>query len=140
MNEVISKDGARIALDRVGGGERTVTPGPCAGENELRAGYTIARVASLDEAVEWASRFGAIVGDVEIDIRPVTEPWDLGLAPAPADATTSRFDPFAESRELIAGFVLVEVGSLEDAMRWADVYVDAVGCSEVDVRPLAEEL
>jgi hypothetical protein len=43
------------------------------GENELPAGFSILRVQSLDEAIEWASRQAAVLGDVEIDIRPVTE-------------------------------------------------------------------
>jgi YCII-related domain len=31
-----------------------------------------------------------VLGDVEIDIRPVTEPWHIGLAPEP-DVTTRRY-------------------------------------------------
>ena len=29
--------------------------------------------------------------DIEIDIRPVTEPWDIGLAAKPADVSTRRY-------------------------------------------------
>ena len=28
---------------------------------------------------------------MEIDIRPVTEPWDIGMAPTPADVSTRRY-------------------------------------------------
>lgn len=69
-------------------GERTITPGPFVGSNELVAGFYIVRVPSIDEAIEWATRFADVVGDVEIDIRPATEPWDLGLCPPPPDAAT----------------------------------------------------
>ena len=31
------------------------------------------------------------LGDAEIDIRPVTEPWDIGMAPKPAGVTTRRY-------------------------------------------------
>ena len=46
---------------------------------------------SLEEAIEWATRQASVLGDVEIDIRPVTEPWDIGMAPTPADVTTRRY-------------------------------------------------
>jgi hypothetical protein len=47
--------------------------------------------------------------------------------------------PFTESKELIAGYVILEAGSLQDAVEWAPRYGAAVGCSELDVRPLAEK-
>jgi hypothetical protein len=83
-----SSQGVRV---RFAGGTRTVTPGPFQGENELPAGFTILRVASIDQAVDWASRQAEIVGDGEVDIRPVTEPWDIGMAPAPPDLDTRRY-------------------------------------------------
>jgi len=47
----------------------------------------------------------------------------------------SVFDgPFIESKELIGGYVLVSVESLEDAGRWALRYIDAVKAEEVDLR------
>ena len=45
----------------------------------------------MDEAIEWASRQAKVLGDVEIDIRPVTEPWDIGMAPRPERVTTRRY-------------------------------------------------
>jgi hypothetical protein len=68
-----------------------VTPGPYTGEHELPAGFTILRVGSLDEAIDWASRQAEIAGDGEVDIRPVSEPWDIGMAPAPPDLATRRY-------------------------------------------------
>src|SRR5688572_28029704 len=62
--------GARLAFV---GGERTVTKGPLVGSNELPASFMILRVPSITEAIDWASRFGQILGNAEIDIRPVTE-------------------------------------------------------------------
>jgi hypothetical protein len=50
------------------------------------------RVASLQEAVQWATRFAQVLGgDLELDIRPVTEPWDIGIGEKPAGLTTQRF-------------------------------------------------
>jgi hypothetical protein len=192
-----SSEGVRL---RFSGGACTATPGPFRGENELPAGFSIVKTATLDEAVEWATREAAILGDVEIDVRPVTEAWDIGMMPKPADVTTRRYmalrkatpaseageaptaaqqaglarlvdegtrtgvflatetmqpsvrgrryknsrdgvgftdGPFTESKELIAGYVIVRVGSLEEASRWARRYIETVEADEVDVRELA---
>src|SRR5688500_11261636 len=71
-----SSEGVRL---RFSGGRRTLIHGPFESGNELPAGFSILRVRSLDEAIEWASRQATVLGEVEIDIRPVTEPWDIGM-------------------------------------------------------------
>ena len=191
-----SSKGVRL---RFADGKRTVLPGPFERGAELPAAFTIVRVASLDAAIEWAAQYAEISGDVEIDIRPVSEPWDLDMAPppqgdpsrrymvltkatpatesgeSPSDETRSRLSrliadatrtgthvvsermkpsrrgrrygnsndgktfydgPFAESKELIGGYVIVTADSLEDACRWAPSYMDVVDADEVDVRAL----
>ena len=65
--------------------------GPFDGDNELPAGFSILRARSLEEATDWATRQAAALGDVEIDIRPVTEPWDIGAGAEPADVDTRRY-------------------------------------------------
>lgn len=45
--------------------------------------------------------------------------------------------PFAESKELIAGFSIIEVPSLADAKAWAERYAAILGDNEVDVRTVA---
>ncbi|GLU32798.1 YciI family protein [Trinickia caryophylli] len=49
--------------------------------------------------------------------------------------------PFAETKELIAGYTLIQVRSREEAMEWARRFPapfdDAVAC-EIEVRPLYE--
>lgn len=155
----------------------------------------------MDEAIAWASRLAAVLGDVEIDIRPVTEAWDIGMTPKPDNVTTQRYmvlrkasaaseagvplspkqraemahlidetrrtgvhlatetmrpsargrrykssrdgisftdGPFTESKELIAGYVMVSAESMEDAARWATRYIDAVEADEVDLRELED--
>jgi hypothetical protein len=191
-----SSEGVRVTFS---GGTRTIAKGPFTGEHELPAGFSIIRAASLDEAIEWATRQATVLGDVQIDIRPVTEPWDLGMSPRPSAVTTRRYmalrkatprteagvslspnqqremsrlidetgstgvhlttvslrpsakgrryrnsregvrvidGPFTESKELIAGYVIVSAPSLEHAGRVATDYIDAVGAEEVDVREL----
>jgi hypothetical protein len=83
-----TSQGVRLTFSR---GKRTVTNGPFEGNNELPAGFTILRARSLDEAIEWATRLANSLGDVEMDIRPVTEPWDIGMAPRPAGVSTRSY-------------------------------------------------
>jgi hypothetical protein len=181
---------------RFAGGTRTIVPGPFTGEHEVFSGFTILRVATLDEAIEWATTQAAVLGDEEVDIRPVTEPWDINLAAQPKAVSTRRYmvlrkatrssaageavsstrradtsklldetkragkhvatvtlrpsargrryknsregvsvidGPFAESKELIAGYVIVMVDSWDDANRWALRYLDVVEAGEIDV-------
>jgi hypothetical protein len=46
--------------------------------------------------------------------------------------------PFAESKELISGFAVLELPSIDDAVAWAHRYVAILGDNEVDVRELAD--
>ena len=191
-----TSEGVRL---RFSAGSRTVIKGPFEGNTELAAGFSILRARSMDDAIEWATRQAGALGDVEIDIRPVTEPWDIGMVAAPADVSTRRYmilrkatpstesgvapssaqpaelahliddttrsgihlvtetmrpskrgrryrnsrdgviiydGPFIESKELIAGYVVVSAVSLEDAGKWAMQYLNAVDADEVDLREL----
>jgi hypothetical protein len=66
-----SADGARV---RFAGGKRTVTDGPFAEAKEVIAGFALVDVRSKEEAVYWASRFGELLGDVEVEVRQISEP------------------------------------------------------------------
>jgi hypothetical protein len=86
-----SSEGVRL---RFAAGTRTVLNGPFEADNELAAGFSILRTRSLEDAIDWATRQAHILGpleNVEIDIRPVTEPWDIGMGPAPPDVSTRRY-------------------------------------------------
>ena len=202
--KLLAADGLRSSAQGVrlefSAGKRTVTKGPLVGENELVAGFAVMRVRSLDEAVEWASRFAGVVGDVVLDIRPATEPWDIGLGKKPDGLATRRYiamrkasprseagvaptplemermaalmsemknagvllstgglepssraarlrnfggkqtlvdGPFAESKELIGGFVILELDSRAEAIDWARRYANVLGDVELDVLPVA---
>ena len=189
-----SSQGVRL---RFSGGTRTIIDGPLTGGNELPAGFSILRVPSIDDAIEWATREATTLGpdqDIEIDVRLVCEPWDIGMAPKPAGLTTRRYmvlrkatpateagvtppasraatdeatrggvhlvtesmgpsgrgrryvnsrngvsmfdGPFVETKELLAGYIIVAAGSLDEAGRWAARYIEAVAAEEVDVREL----
>jgi hypothetical protein len=176
-------------------GKRTVTRGPYQGGNELLAGFAMVQAASVDHAIEIATRVAAAAGDTEIEIGPVVEPWDIGVMARPPDppqrflllrkadrafeagaaepaaltrlleqlgrdgvlqtaatlapsATGARLrsaggkpawtdGPFTESKELVAGFSIIELPALQDAKSWAEDYAAILGDNEVDVRVVA---
>ena len=88
-----SSEGVRL---RLSAGTRTVSTGPFDGGNELPGAFSIVRARSIDEAIEWASRQAEVLGDSEVDIRPVTEPWDIGMAPRPANFHNAALHGAAE--------------------------------------------
>jgi hypothetical protein len=86
--------GARI---KYANGKRTVIDGPFAESKELIAGYTIIQVKSREEAMEWARRFPAPMGEnqeAEIEIRQLFELDDF----APSDAV-ERFREMGLGRD-----------------------------------------
>ncbi len=188
-----SSQGARLNFVN---GKRTVTKGPLVGNNELIAGFAVMKVGSLDEAIEWSTKFAHAYGDMEIDIRPATEPWDIGLGPKPEGLATRRYiamhkataqseagtpptdaqmrgvgalmeemkkagvllstagiapsrtavrlrnfggkktvvdGPFAESKELVGGFAIIDLDSKAAAIDWAMRYADVLGEVELDI-------
>ncbi|HEY4187658.1 MAG TPA: YciI family protein [Polyangia bacterium] len=64
-------------------GRCTVKHGPYRGEHELPSSLLKLKVRSREEALGWAERYGKILGDGELELGKVNEPWDIGLMPAP---------------------------------------------------------
>jgi hypothetical protein len=64
-------------------GKCTLKHGPYRGEHELPAATLMLKVRTREEAIGWAERYGKILGNGELELGKVTEPWDLGLMPAP---------------------------------------------------------
>ena len=77
---------SRSARVRFSDGQPAVLDGPFAETKELIAGFSMIEVASLDEAIAWVKMWPTLDGggNVEIEIRPVIEPGDLGAAAEPA--------------------------------------------------------
>jgi hypothetical protein len=204
-NVFVSGEGLKPSSDRVHlaykNGERTITDGPFAEAKELIAGFALMRVRSKQEAINWCDKFAAVVGDVEMFMGPVVEPWDLGMMDKPKNpplrflaihrmdenaeneappspklmaamdeliaemtmagvlqatgglASTKRgarirFEggkrtvvdgPFAESKELIAGYAILELPSKAAAIEWALRFGEIVRVNEVDVRQMPEQ-
>jgi hypothetical protein len=124
-----SSQGVRL---RFSGGTRTIQDGPFTESKELIAGFGILNVKSLDEAVEWATKFGDVIGDHEVDIRPVTEAWDLGLGEKPAGLVTTRYLAAHKHRGADGCIQLTsaqqaKMRELMEQMRSAGVLLSAVG-------------
>jgi hypothetical protein len=180
-------------------GRCTVKHGPYRGEHELPAATLLLKVRTRDEAIGWGERYGKILGDGEIELGKVNEPWDIGLMPAPenpplqilliekADAATEGAGrsakqkaeltrlktemtkagvlvrsmqlqpsgqakrllftnnalkvldgPFAESKELIGGFAVMELSGTDEAIALCRRYAEILGGTlEIDLRPVA---
>ena len=201
-NAMLGGEGLRASAEGVrltfAGGAPVVTPGPFVpGNNELPAGFSIVRTPSIEEAVAFATEQAKILEVREIDIRPVTEPWDIGMAERPAKIETRRYmalrkatpetesgaqptgeqrarlarliedatrsgvhlasetlkpsrrgrrlmntrngvvvmdGPFAETKELIGGYVVVLADSIDEVTGWADRYIRIADTDEIDIR------
>src|SRR5262245_11617395 len=46
--------------------------------------------------------------------------------------------PFAEARELIAGFAIVNVASKQEAIEWAKRFAEVMGDIEIEIRQVVE--
>jgi hypothetical protein len=69
--------GARVKFN---GDKRTVIDGPFTETKELVAGFTIIKVKSLEEAIEWVKRAPNVSpnGEAEIEIRKLMDIEDFG--------------------------------------------------------------
>src|SRR5215216_2708137 len=60
-----SSQGARVKFS---GGKPSVIDGPCTETKELSAGFSIIKVGSREEAIEWVKRWPPIDGGGEVEI------------------------------------------------------------------------
>jgi hypothetical protein len=71
-------------------------------------------------------------------LKPSSRGWRIRYD---GDQRTVIDGPFAESKELIAGYTLIQVGSREEAMEWARRFPNPMGkgqAAEIEVRELYE--
>ncbi|WP_165984312.1 YciI family protein [Streptomyces sp. YIM 98790] len=104
--------------------------------------------ANFDPSPEFMTRMGAFMQEVgRAGVLLAAE----GLLPSSASSAritvadgkrTVTDGPFTETKELIAGFALIEVRSREEAVEWASRFADvfeATGTEvEIDVRRVSE--
>src|SRR5690349_18633718 len=67
---------------------RATTKGPFSASSGVPNGFVIFRATSLEDATAWALKIAEALGDAELDVRPVSEPWDIGVAPEPPGLTS----------------------------------------------------
>lgn len=183
-------------------GRCDVQKGTRPGPGQLPQRFVVFKVAAEAEALDWARRYGEAVGAPRLELGPVTEAWDLGLCPRPADApfrfmivhlatpdyeagkapsaqhqqglrtviaamqkagvlllneamlpsanavrlnyrdhVLTRTDgPFAESKELIGGFCMLQMRSFDEMVGWANRYARILGGNlEIDLRIAADD-
>jgi hypothetical protein len=182
-------------------GNCTTKRGPYRGEHELPAATLLLKVRTHEEAMGWAERYGKILGNCEIELGKVSEPWDIGVMPEPenpplqmlliekadhategggrtpqqkaalsrlktemtkAEVLVSSFrlqpsanakrlvftdrklrvidGPFAESKELIGGFAIMELSGMDEAIELCRPYAEILGGTlEIDIRLVDQE-
>jgi len=71
-------------------------------------------------------------------LKPSSQGWRMRYA---GNQRTIIDGPFSETKELIAGYTLIQVKSREEAQEWARRFPNPVGAgklAEIEVRPLYE--
>jgi len=106
----------------------------CKSDPKNEAGATAAQTAALGALHDELTQSGALLKTVML------APSSKGkrLQSAPKDKRTWVDGPFAESKELIAGFSILDLPSLDDAIAWANRYAAILEGNEVDVRQLQD--
>lgn len=67
------------------------------------------------------------------------QPSSRGARVRLADATFTVTDgPFTESKEIVGGFALLQLDSMEEAIRWAKRFLQVAGDGETEIRVLHE--
>jgi hypothetical protein len=91
--EEVSKAGVLLATDglqpsakgkriKLVDGKVTVIDGPFTESKELVASYALFEVKTMEEAIEWTTRFLNVLGEGECELRPVEEFEASDVAPA----------------------------------------------------------
>ena len=95
-------------------------------EEQQRQGF--ARIAGLEAAMEAADAF--------VFSARLTEPGDAKVVRRGPGRPKSTDGPFAETKEYLGGFYLIDAPDIGAAMEWASRVSDAIG-EPIEVRPLA---
>ena len=78
-----SSQGKRVRLSN---GRATVTDGPFAESKELIASYALFQVNNWEEAIHWTRRFLEVLGEGEVELRPIFEASDFPAEIFPPEA------------------------------------------------------
>ncbi|HEU4911769.1 MAG TPA: YciI family protein [Actinomycetes bacterium] len=87
----------------------------------------------------------ATIGALEQEMRSndalrfsgrLTEPKDAAVVRASGGTVVTTDGPFAETKEQIGGFYIIEAADLDSALGWAAKVTDAIN-APIEVRPFA---
>ena len=95
-------------------------------EDQQRQGY--ARIAGLEAEMEAAEAF--------VFSARLSQPSEAKVVRRGAGRPKSTDGPFAETKEHLGGFYLIEAPDVEAAVAWASRVSDAID-APIEVRPLA---
>ena len=103
-------------------------------DDELEAGIppSPAVMEGVGRVVEEMTRAGVLL--VAEGVRPSSEGARVTVSGGRRTVTDG---PFAETKELIGGFMLVQVRSVDEAIEWAARLAEVLE-AEVEVRPVVE--
>ena len=103
-------------------------------DDDLEAGIppSPALMEGVGRVVEEMTRAGVLL--VAEGVRPSSEGARVTVSGGRRTVTDG---PFAETKELIGGFMLVQVRSLDEAIEWAARLAEVLE-AEVEVRPVVE--
>ena len=96
-----------------------------------------AAAARAAEMPRWAALFEEI-GPRTLDGKELEEPATAKTVRVRDGETLVTDGPFAETKEQLGGYYVIEVDSLEQAIEWAEK-MPAMRNGAVEIRPLGEE-
>lgn len=103
-------------------------------KTEAEVPPTADQLHGMAELMEDMARAGILLGGE--GLTPSSRGKRMKIA---GDKIVSVIDgPFAETKELVAGYALVEVGSWEELQPWSERFAAAQGEGECEIRPLYE--
>ncbi|HVW29709.1 MAG TPA: YciI family protein [Polyangiaceae bacterium] len=115
---------------RCSGGKCVRSQTPTRGTHELIDGFVMLKVPAMEDALTWAERLGAAIGDVEMDVGPVVEPWHLGIMEKPANPplrvlVTTKAGADSEAGKKPSATAQQKIGAVIASMKQAGVFLAA---------------
>ena len=91
-------------------------------------------LAAMGQLMADMAKAGILLGGA--GLQPSSQGKRIKIAGGKVASVTDG--PFAETKELIAGYALVQVNSWEDLQPWTERFAAAQGDGEAEIRPLFE--
>ena len=102
-------------------------------ENEAGVPPSSELLEGMGQLMEEASRSGVLLAAE--GVHPSSRGARLEFSGGKRTVTDG---PFAEAKELIAGFAIIQVASKDETIEWATRFADVIGDVEIEVRQVIE--